>query len=487
MRKLLLLGLVALRLSATVSNNVQFDVATTGNDLNGGGFVFGATGTDFSQQDAPQFSFTDLASTSGSTNPCVVTSASHNFGATDVGNLIHIISGTNFLASWYSIVSAAGNAATLDRACGSAASISGGTWREGGRFATIGGAVTVADSTTVMPGGASATAVIHVKNNANYVLTSSISVGSNTNIAFVCYSATHGDNAGQCTVTTATNSTALFTISSRSYTFDQFIFTNTAATPAVGLQINSGVMIAVRNSSFSGFTQGLNSSASELQLIGVEVKNSTGIGVAGGFMVIYGSWIHNNAGTANVQSSFPHIINSIISNATAIGVQANGGPGVGMCINSDIANNGTDGWAGTGSSFTMINCPIYGNGGFGVRGPSTGLASNVFPINLGETNGYGNNTSGDRTGYTAITGAMNGNAAALGDVSLSANPFTSATNFALNTTAGGGAALAGIAFPGTFPTGATVGTLNAGAVQTSGGGGGGSGHSQGYGGGYTPP
>ena len=490
MRKLLLLGLIALRMSATVSNNVQFDVRTTGNDANGGGFVTGATGTDFSQQNGSQFSGTDLASSNGSTNPCTVTSAGHNFTAADVGNLLNISAGTNWTTGAgvrYQIVSVAANAATLDRACGSVASLSGGTWAEGGAMATIAGAVAIADSTTTMQGGAGAGAIINIKSGVNYVLTSAVSVGANSNIAFVGYNATHGDNGTCATVTTATNSTNLFNISNRSYTFDNFCFTNTAVTPAIGLSIASGVDAAIRNSSFSGFTNGISSAATWTTMIGIEVKNSTGVGVnlSGAQGILYGSYIHNNTGT-NVVIGRGAVVNSIVSAGTTHGVQMNSSPSEGACINSDIANNGGDGWNATTATFHMINCAIYGNTSAGVRGPNIGAVSNVMPVNLGEDNGYGGNTGGDRVGYTAAPGTMNGTTAALGDVALSVSPFVSATNFALNGSAGGGAALKAIGFPGTFPTGATVGTLNAGAVQTSSGGGGTT-HAIGYGGGYTPP
>lgn len=489
MRKLLLIGLVALRLSATVSNNVQFDVRTTGNDANGGGFITGATGTDFSQQDASQFSGTNLASSNGSTNPCIVTSASHNFVAADVGNLLNISAGTNWLTGAgirYQIVSVSANAATLDRACGSAASLTNGTWAEGGAMATIGGAVAIADSTTTMPGGASATAIINVK-AGTYTLTSTVTIGANTNMAFVGYSTTHGDNGTAPLITTATNSTALITMAARSHTFDNFTFTTTAATPAAGILGNAGLFLGLRNSSFSGFTNGLNLSITEADFIGIEVKNSTGAGITGATSTdfhVVGSWIHNNAGD-NVAVGHLDVVNSIISNGTGIGVHLTASPSTGMCVNSVIANNGSDGWQATGASFTMVSCAIYGNGGFGVHGPGSGLVSNVIPVNVGEANAYGNNTSGDRSNYTAAPGTMNGTTAALNDVALTANPFTSATNFAPNATAGGGAALKGVGFPGSFPTGATTSLTNIGAVQSSGAAA--AAHAIGYGGGYSPP
>lgn len=72
---------------------------------------------------------TDLASTNGTTNPCIVTSAGSPFVADDAGNGIIITAGTNWTVQRALIVSVDGSGnATLDRACGSAATLSGGTW-----------------------------------------------------------------------------------------------------------------------------------------------------------------------------------------------------------------------------------------------------------------------------------------------------------------------------------------------------------------------
>src|SRR4051812_13205674 len=90
---------------AALPSTTVWEVRSTATaaNVNGGGFnpSVASPGTDYSQQDASQFSGSDLASTVGTTNPCVVTSASHNFVSSDNGILIHINSGTNWTAGWY--------------------------------------------------------------------------------------------------------------------------------------------------------------------------------------------------------------------------------------------------------------------------------------------------------------------------------------------------------------------------------------------------
>src|SRR5262245_28758828 len=112
---------------------VAWEVRSTGNDNNGGGFVIGGSGTDYSQQDAAQYNFTDLV-VDGSVNT-KVTSASHNFVAADVDNIMHITAGTGWTVGFYRILSVASNAATLDRSP-AAVSTTGGTFYVGGALAT---------------------------------------------------------------------------------------------------------------------------------------------------------------------------------------------------------------------------------------------------------------------------------------------------------------------------------------------------------------
>ncbi len=86
----------------------MWEVNSGGSDTNhGGGFDTGATFA------------TDLAGTTATGVP-VVTSASYNFIARDVGHYVFIKSGTNWIPGWYLIASVATNAATLTATVGSA-------------------------------------------------------------------------------------------------------------------------------------------------------------------------------------------------------------------------------------------------------------------------------------------------------------------------------------------------------------------------------
>lgn len=82
--------------------------ATTGN-VNGAGF-----------NPANANMLTNFAATNGNTSSPVITSASYNFTANDVGHYFYVKSGTNWVAGWYPIASVAANAATLDASVGAA-------------------------------------------------------------------------------------------------------------------------------------------------------------------------------------------------------------------------------------------------------------------------------------------------------------------------------------------------------------------------------
>lgn len=116
-----------------LSGSTVWEIRTTGDDTNGGGYVSG--GTDWSQQDSPQYSVTD-AVTAGTTT---ITSATANFGTDVVGNLLCISGGTGSITkAWYQIISRTnGTTIVVDRSTGLTAG-TGATLKIGGALASIG-------------------------------------------------------------------------------------------------------------------------------------------------------------------------------------------------------------------------------------------------------------------------------------------------------------------------------------------------------------
>jgi hypothetical protein len=116
------------------------EVRTGGANTNGGGFVTGASGTDWSQQDAAQYAVTDGV-TAGTT---AITSATAAFGTDVVGNLVYVAGGTGSVTpGWYQITARPSTTEiTVDRNTGLTAG-TGVTLNIGGALASPGLAVSL--------------------------------------------------------------------------------------------------------------------------------------------------------------------------------------------------------------------------------------------------------------------------------------------------------------------------------------------------------
>ena len=87
-----------------LDSEIQWEFRESGSNNNGVGFsdLDPGTSIDYSQQDAAEKTFDDLAMVAGGTT---ITSASAQFEAADVGNILFIRSGTNFQYNYFQITS----------------------------------------------------------------------------------------------------------------------------------------------------------------------------------------------------------------------------------------------------------------------------------------------------------------------------------------------------------------------------------------------
>ncbi len=488
MRKLttlitLLVSPVFAALPPLVQWNVQTGTSLTiGADTNGGGFVSGGTGTDYSKQAAAQFSGTNLASLTGTTNPCTISSVTHNFASTDVDNIIQITAGTSWTTGFYRIVSAAANIATLDRACGSAATLTGGTWALGGALATLSKAYAACQS------GANTPSNPTVWVNGTTALTTTLTPDGAAcpSITTQGYSATYGD-AGRAIITTATNSVRLISFAGSLgwATFRQIDFTTTAATPTDFIYASTTNLyygLLIDNCTLTGAAGG------------------TAVGILGDFntdyyfyhLYILNSRITAMSGDAIKNGGNTYIIASSIDNNAKWGsdTQSQVSPQVMLCIDSVIASNGSGGGSGgilfqqgTGGGGISWGCDYYNNTGPGWQ-QSTRQTS-IFYNNMYDSNssyGIAGGTNLSSIGPLAFgySGFRNNGTAqtqismvGTNNPTVTVSPFTTpGTDFSLNSTAGGGAALKGAGFPGTVPHSGTgfrdVGALNGNAGAAGG-------------------
>ena len=115
------------------------EIENGGSDLNGGWFNVGASGTDYSQQTAPQVTLDGATikwTTSGAT--ATMTLSGVTGVAAHVGNVVRIPTGiTNATAGIYAITAYTSSTWVLDRNCCTGA-VAGGSGRMGGCLATPG-------------------------------------------------------------------------------------------------------------------------------------------------------------------------------------------------------------------------------------------------------------------------------------------------------------------------------------------------------------
>jgi hypothetical protein len=417
-----------------------------GSDTNGGGFVTGATGTDWSQQNAAQYSVTDGV-TAGTTT---ITSATANFGTDVVGNIIYVQGGTGAVAAgWYQItVRNSATSITVDRSTGLTAG-TGVTLKIGGALATLGAAAAVMVARNW----------VWVK-SATYSISSGITLvgtGNTTNRSIVQgYSAARGDT-GKFTLSASAGSITMLTIPNGCIV-DGFILDGNGQSSVIAATMTSSQNVLQR-----GKVTGVSSAGAVLagqtnsQLIDVEVVGCTAGGA--GYVVdnfqVFGCNIHGNTGPAARGAG---CANSLITGNSNVGWQNVAASGFGLFYNT-IAGNGSHGVVlSNDRSYTvMFGNLLSGNGGYGVSGATDRVTGNTQEYLWLRYNAFYNNTSGQ----------TNAGSVSAPNITLTADPFTNSGSgdYSLNNTAGGGAACRAAGFPGAFQGGLTTGYLDIGAAQ----------------------
>lgn len=415
-----------------LSANTVWEVRTDGNDTNGGGFVTGASGTDWSQQAAAQYSVTDGV-TNGTTT---ITSATANFGTDVVGNLIYVQGGTGSVAAgWYEIVSRT-NSTTIvvDRSTGLTAG-TGVTLKIGGALASPGGL-----GAALMAGGMTAGQKAYVK-SGTYNLSSTTANASGgvlnlndaalTNKTFYLkgYQTSRTDYTGTSPIINTNGQTGTYVVvqlggnTAGPQTIDNFEFegnlTNNSSRAVVG---NNGTASFVINCEARGFRGAQHFGSATCLGCKAYGGASTNIGFASCECVL--CWA-DQCGTNGFSIQGNACINCIASNCGADGF--NGQLGYfHQCVSYNCTGDGFE-CNNVVRPSPCINCVSFSDAGYGWRDKT-----NTYLINCA----YG--ADGGGSGRTSSTPLAD-----LNPITLTADPFTNAAggDFSLNNTAGGGALL----------------------------------------------
>jgi hypothetical protein len=470
-----------------LSPNTCWEVRATGADTNGGGFVAGSSGVDYSQQDAAQYSVADGV-TNGTTT---ITSATANFGTDVVGNIIYVQGGTGgIVAGWYQIVSRT-NATTIvvDRTTGLTAG-TGVTLKIGGALLTLGtlAAVMATSNKAFLRSGTYSTTAGNTFGTGQAVVTNSVMPSR-----LIGYFSARGDikqtapgvwanNANRPVVQLSVNTglTAL-TTSNGGWEVENIDVDCASLGTSIGVQLN-GNPSTLRNCKVSNYTsRGVFLAAQGQGMFDCEVTGGT---AAAGSAVLVNSGdqsvvrchLHDNACSAvRTGSTAGGVVEDcLIANntgASSDGVQDNvSGSGAFLVLSNTIYGSGRDGIRKTGRWWggrEYRNNILAANGGYGLNN-ADGAGTPALPQFDG--NAYWSNTSGARNNFDdTTTNPVNGAGPYTNvlDVTLTANPFTNAAggDFTLNSTAGGGAGCRGAGTPGAFPGSTVIGYPDLGAAQ----------------------
>ena len=437
-----------------LQSSTVWEVRTTGNDANGGGFAAGASGSDYSQQDAAQVVYTDLVIGTTSTQ---ITSAANPFTPAHVGNLLNVVGGTGFTPGRYQVSSVAGGVATMDRAVGTGGS-TGGSGSLGGAMATIGGLA------VAMVGGNRA----FIKGGI-YGLTTPVTFtqsGPATNVPcwLIGYAATRGDvtlrsgnqSARPQIVANAAGIGSLVTFSGNNWALQNLIFGAGTNAPNTALEMD-GTNVVLVNLRVAGFGQ--------YGILGYYIFTYFGCEVTGGLpgssygvraylqSLLSGCWVHDNNCTGVYLGSASAVEYCLVANNS--GAVSDGifiYPGQAVVRNCVVWKSGRHGVSmGSSPAQTEVLGNILSeNGGYGLAGTTASPLPALPPWdgNAFYMNAAGARSSLDNTaGVNGVTPYINTR-----DVTLTADPFVNkaGNDFRLNGTPGGGPACRAAApgFPG---------------------------------------
>jgi hypothetical protein len=439
-----------------LSSATVVEIRLAGNDTNGGGFVTGAAGTDWSQQDAAQYAVADGV-TNGST---VITSASAGFGTDVVGNLVYVQGGGGAVSSgWYQIITRTSSTTiVVDRATGLTSGTST-TLKIGGALASPGQAANIL---TV----AGQVGFIKYYSSASYTITSTAISTPNGLVngtgatAYCGYDVTrslYNLDANRPTIQLSTGLSGAFiftNINAVYYVQSLILDANNAPTSRCAQM--SGEYFYVKG--MNGVTAGLSQNSNTGRAILCEVTGCSAIPI--NLFNLFDCYAHDNTLTSPTNNGAV-IGNGVISNTISINNNCIGiFPGTASVVSNCVAYNNTLSGIDciNNTNITIINCISESNS-------SLGYSANTGQFTAINCASYNNSARIALRGAGKIWGDIN-------PITGTGSFFTSSTNFTLNNTAGAGAAARAAGFPSSWPAPSMSNFADVGALQSSAGGGG---------------
>lgn len=283
----------------------EFRSTATGSMANGGGFVTGASGTDFSQQDTAEWASLSVTAAGVGTTMLTASAASSM-----VGNILRIVSGTNATISWYEIKSVVvGTSITVDRNWSSGAVPDG--------VVNIGGALNTGANENTWATALVAGQKIWLK-SGSYSPVQAITTGASgtaaSPIQFVGYKTSRGDTcngADRPVWDTAANTW----VTAGSLRFENIIFKGSAS-PVIAMgSVSQALNCKFINYSTTAGRGAFNFNSGQCMAINCEMVSYRGIafGMTSTNGYVTGCYIHDSATGINLSNtSSEFIVNNII-------------------------------------------------------------------------------------------------------------------------------------------------------------------------------
>jgi hypothetical protein len=428
-----------------LSANSVFEVRTAGSDTNGGGFVTGASGTDFSQQNSKNsvgsnISTTDIVAAGTTT----LTSATMNGSAAMVGNIIYLQGGTGSLAAgWYQITAFTSNTGgvttfVVDRTVATGTGI---TMNIGGALLSPAVAVAIVVNGNIvycMNVGADGASVFSMTSATANVAGGVISSGVSCFIQGYTSTRSLGNTDARPTFQLNVSTATLWTSASSNFVVQGVIFDGNSQTSAKCFA--GGVFVRCMAKNFNAAsTAGL--------FVDCSATNNSANIFAG--TAAYGCEAYGNTATPFSINAYSCISTGNTGGTTDGFVIPNG---VALLVNCIAVSNGRNGFTGANApGASLVNCHAESNTGVGFSASAGRALINCSAYgNTGGATTFGSNLS--NTGFITVT---------VGSVFVNAG----SNNYLLNNTVNQGALLRAAANPATFPRGLTNNYRDIGAAQ----------------------
>lgn len=394
---LILLLLIPSFSFAAIAPNAVWEIRSTADpgNVGGGFFITGASGSDFSQQNSPQYALTSVGC-AGAGN-----TITHVSAATDmVGNGLKVISGTNMTVSWFEVTSVVAGVSITVSTNAAGTAICTGVSADG--VVNIGGAISLGTSGASGDDdvfeATSATSTWYLK-SGTYTFGEAVSVGLAGSpigpVKIIGYNTTRGDNPTGTSRPTFDTGGNVFQLNTSWELYNTIVTGSGTTVFQMGNAGNNikGVNIKVTNTSTTAGRAAI-ATGNNPRLFNCEAISYRGNGIsttANNTATINGCYIHDSNIGISTGSTFINLLNSIVADNVTAAVRTSAGTS-GVILNN-VTLYGSENKMGTGFDVLTLGVNMWMTNSI-IYGFATGTAhADIQTVGFDDYNAYYNNTA----------------------------------------------------------------------------------------------